>query len=38
MPMKIRATLAHIASRLILKWGAQNSYGIVRHSTLWLLD
>ena len=36
MPMKITATLAHIASRLIVKWGAQNSYGIVRHSTLWL--
>jgi ATP-dependent DNA ligase len=36
MPMKIRATLAQIARRLTVKWGAQNAYGIVRHSTLWL--
>jgi ATP-dependent DNA ligase len=36
MPMKIRATLAQIARKLTVKWGAQNAYGIVRHSTLWL--
>jgi hypothetical protein len=27
MPMKIRATLAQIARRLTVKWGAQNAYG-----------
>ena len=36
MPMRIRATLVQIASRLLPKSHSQNAYGIVRHSTLWL--
>jgi hypothetical protein len=36
MPMRIGAPLAQIASGLIVKCGAQNAYGTVRHSTLWL--